>query len=168
MLHEEIIPQTFLNKPGKIKVTENAYLCEFGEPDSLVSDTTPVEEVAPKKTRKKANPDAATKKKTAKPKKIKKLLSRMPRELCGRPMSLEEYKSFITTGSTPPIMDFKSKKGRPFAAILNLKDNGNFEFKFVSRKGLTPEQGGDAPKEKKVKEKTTTNKAKVVKKAKQD
>ena len=93
-------------------------------------------------------------------------MSRMPKVLCGRPMSLEEYKFFITTGATPPIMDFKSKKGRPFAAVLNLKENGNFEFKFVSRKGLSVEEGGDPPKEKKVKVKTTTSKAKVVKKSK--
>ncbi len=68
----------------------------------------------------------------------KKLLSRMPRILCTREMSLDEYRQFILVGETPPIMDFQSKKGRPFAASLKLKTNGNFEFKFVSRKKEKP------------------------------
>ena len=99
----------------------------------------------------------------AKPKKTKRLISRMPRVLCGREMSLEDYKSFIITGSTPPIADFKSKKGRPFAAALHLKDNGNFEFKFVSRKALLGEETVKTPKNT---EKKSANKAKVVKKTK--
>ena len=67
------------------------------------------------------------------------------------------------TGSTPPIADFKSKKGRPFAAALHLKDNGNFEFKFVSRKALLGEETVKTPKNT---EKKSANKAKVVKKTK--
>ena len=63
-------------------------------------------------------------------------------------------------------MDFKSKKGRPFAAVLKLKENGNFEFKFVSRKSLATGEEA-APKVKKVKAKGTATKAKVVKKAKE-
>ena len=167
VLHEEVVQNTFLNKPGTIKVTEAAYLCEFGEPQIPEPIAAAQSELPVKKPRKKAAPEKEVKKKVVKPpKKIKRLMSRMPKVLCGRPMSLEEYKFFIATGATPPIMDFKSKKGRPFAAVLNLKENGNFEFKFVSRKGLSVEEGGDPPKEKKVKVKTTTSKAKVVKKSK--
>jgi len=64
----------------------------------------------------------------------KKVISRMPKVLCFREMSLDEYKQLVLLGETAPIMDFKSKKGRTFAASLKLKANGNFEFKFVSRK----------------------------------
>lgn len=66
--------------------------------------------------------------------KKKKVTSRMPRVLCTREMSLDEYKAFIILGETQPISDFKSKKGRAFSAFLKLKPNGNFEFKFIARK----------------------------------
>ena len=168
VLHEEPMSETFLKKPGLIKVTEVAYLCEFG--DLPVEETTSKVEKPPRKTKKKVDPEKEAlkeAKKAAKLKKVKKLTSRMPRQLCGRPMSLEEYKSFILTGETPPIMDFKSKKGRPFAAVLKLKENGNFEFKFVSRKALA-EQNGEPLPEKKPRVKKDTSKAKVVKKKKAD
>ncbi len=162
ILHEEFLPETFLKKPGTIKVTETAYMCEFGTPEPPQPSETKEGEIAtdspPKKTRKKA-----TTKKPAKPKKVKKHMSRMPRILCGKEMSLDDYRSFILTGSTPPIVDFKSKKGRPFAAALHLKENGNFEFKFVSRKALLGEDAATTPKKT---TKKTTSKAKVVKKTK--
>lgn len=66
--------------------------------------------------------------------KKKKIVSRMPRVLCTREMSLDEYKEFILLGQTQPFLDFKSKKGRAFSAFLKLKQNGNFEFKFIARK----------------------------------
>lgn len=168
VLHEETLPETFLKLPGLVKVTENAYLCEFGIQQVQVLENTETTLAAkPKRSRKKALVDGAAEesppKKPAKPKKTKRLISRMPRVLCGREMSLEDYKSFILTGSTPPIADFKSKKGRPFAAALHLKDNGNFEFKFVSRKALL---GEDAVKTPKKTEKKSSSKAKVVKKTK--
>lgn len=151
VLHEETLQSTFLNMPGRIKVTENAYFCEFG-----VNSQESEEEEKPKKIRKKAvtkEVKVVKKKKTA-----RQVISRMPKVLCSRPISLEEYKSFITTGDTPPIMDFKSKKGRTFAASLHLKENGNFEFKFVARpKAEKPE--------KPVKEKKETVKKAVTKKA---
>ncbi|KAB8030647.1 DNA topoisomerase 3 [Fluviispira multicolorata] len=160
VLHEELLNETFLKMPGTVKVTEMAYLCEFGVQPTEVN----VEAVKPKRKSKKTSEDTEEKKKkVTKPKKVKRLISRMPRILCGREMTLEDYKSFILTGSTPPIADFKSKKGRPFAAALHLKENGNFEFKFVSRKALL----GDNELEKSKKtSKKSTNKAKVVKKSK--
>nr|BFD33436.1 DNA topoisomerase III [Pigmentibacter ruber] len=164
VLHEEFLPETFLKKPGTIKVTETAYMCEFGTIDQTLkpesTDNAQESENPPKKTRKKAAP-----KKPAKPKKVKKLISRMPRILCGKEMTLDDYKSFIITGSTPPIVDFKSKKGRPFAAALHLKENGNFEFKFVSRKALLGEDTSTTPKKA---PKKAGNKAKVVKKTKKN
>ncbi|MBX9704083.1 MAG: topoisomerase C-terminal repeat-containing protein, partial [Silvanigrellaceae bacterium] len=172
ILREEFLQKTFLNLPGTIKETEVAYLCEFSQGESPV----PAMQVAPevmegavpsvdkaKKTKKKAKASVgdATKVKKAKKAVAKKINSRMPKVLCGRPISFEEYKSFIITGATEPITDFVSKKGRKFAASLHLKTNGNFEFKFVSRKALLSETGEVAqPKPKKIK----GSKAKVVKK----
>ncbi|APJ02671.1 DNA topoisomerase 3 [Silvanigrella aquatica] len=165
VLHEEKMPETFLKMPGLVKVTENAYLCEFGVKIETPEIPETTAEAKPKKGKKKKasedNSEEKPKKKKTKPK--KNLISRMPRILCGREMSLEDYKSFILTGSTPPIADFKSKKGRPFAAALHLKENGNFEFKFVSRKALLGEDETKAPKKA---EKKSTNKAKVVRKTK--
>ena len=128
LLHEETLPGSFFQCDAIIRVFDNFYQAEFINPKKIEKETTestekPIEE-APQK-----------KKRVTKSKVSKSLISRMPRILCEKEISLEEYKSFIKTGETPPIMDFKSRKGRPFAAALHLKENGNFEFKFVSRKG---------------------------------
>ncbi|WP_186646738.1 DNA topoisomerase 3 [Fluviispira vulneris] len=161
VLHEELLSETFLKMPGTVKVTEMAYLCEFG---NLPTETKEEASKPKRKSKKASGEDSEKKKKVTKPKKVKRLISRMPRILCGREMSLDDYKSFILTGSTPPIADFKSKKGRPFAAALHLKENGNFEFKFVSRKALLGEDTTESKPKKEAKKATT--KAKVVKKSK--
>ncbi len=168
VLHQEVLPETFLKLPGLVKVTETFYMCEFGSA-AAQEQTQNSEDAKPKRTRKKKLENGIdaeseqTKKKAVKPKKVKRIISRMPRVLCGREMSVEDYKLFLLTGSTPPIADFKSKKGRPFAAALHLKDNGNFEFKFVSRKALLGEDASATPKKT---AKKSGNKAKVVKKSK--
>lgn len=167
ILHEESLPDTYLKLPGLIKVTENSYTCEFGVQNTDQSVDNIITEPKATKSRKKTKSDEMTNKtpkKSLKAKKIKRIISRMPRILCGREMSLDEYKSFVLTGLTSPIADFKSKKGRPFAAILHLKSNGNFEFKFVSRKALLGENAEPLKK----KEKKSSNKAKVVKKTKKN
>lgn len=136
ILHEERIENSYFQVPAQIRVTGAAFFCEFEK-------------------------DKDQKGKKAK---SKRLTSRMPKVLCGREMTLDEYRSFVTLGFTPPIMDFKSKKGRIFAASLNLKDNGNFEFKFISKKSVAPTDG-TAGEEKKKPAKKSTSKAKVVKKS---
>ena len=180
VLREESVPMTALGYPGKIVETEIAYLCEFlvGEAASAQNGSLQAgaegtdgaleaEGAAGKKGAKKAAAKTKTPKvakpKTTKP--AKKLTSRMPRILCGHPISFEDYKRFILTGVTPAITEFKSKKGRPFAASLHLKANGNFEFKFESRKKLVEGTEGAEAKPKVAKPKKTAAKAKVVKKS---
>ena len=158
ILHEEQLPQTFLTLPGRLIETETAYMCEFGV--SVSDDTAEAggAEGEKKTTKKKSSKTPTTARKVA-VKKPKKLMARMPKTLCGHAVSREEFKSFILTGMTPAITDFKSKKGRPFAATLHLKSNGNFEFKFESRKKLLGEE--EKPKSR---AKKPSTKAKVVKK----
>lgn len=74
----------------------------------------------------------------------RKRVARMPKTLCQRPVSLEEFRNFCLTGQTEPILDFVSKKGRKFAAVLHMKDDASFEFRFVSRKKKAEEGGGEA------------------------
>ena len=105
ILHEEIVPETCFLTSGRLYETASAYFCEF-----KVTETT-----------------------TGKKPKEKTILSRMPKVLCSRPISREEYLSFIQKGETPTITDFQSKKGRPFVAILKMKVNGSFEFRFQAR-----------------------------------
>lgn len=149
ILEEEMLENTFLKVPGRIQVTEVAYFCEFNPQDQEEGEAE------------KENKKSKTKKKTA-----KKVVSRMPKVLCGRNISLDEYKSFIVTGETPPIMDFKSKKGRNFAASLHLKDNGNFEFRFVARPKPEKPEGKESKKSSVTKKAPATKKATATKKAK--
>jgi hypothetical protein len=98
----------------------------------------------------------------AKKKPPKKKIARMPKLLCGHPMSLDDFRSYVLTGSTPEILDFKSKKGRAFGASLHMKPDGSFEFKFVPRKKAAPVEGAEGAIEKPKKPRGT--KVKIVKK----
>jgi DNA topoisomerase III len=129
-LYEETLPETFFKVPGVLRETEAAFFCDF--------------EIETEEKKKKTKG------------KSKRIVSRMPKMLCGRTITREEYKAFVTLGATPPIVDFVSKKGRNFAASLHLKPNGSFEFKFAPR---TPK-----PKSETSPSKTKRTKAKVVKK----
>lgn len=155
VLHEEFLENSFLGKPGRFYETEAAYFFEF---DVLPGDREKEEEALAA-----AEKAAKDGKKAKKPAKKKKMVARMPKVLCHFPVSRDTFLGFIQSGQTEPITDFKSKKGRPFAASLHLKDNGNFEFKFESRKKLL---GLDEKPEKKktAAPKGTRTKAKVVKK----
>jgi DNA topoisomerase-3 len=158
ILHEEQLPQTFLALPGRLIETETAYMCEFGAPAVEELAESAAASSDKKTTKKKSSKTPTTARKVA-AKKPKKLMARMPKTLCGHAVSRDEFKSFVITGMTPAITDFKSKKGRPFAASLHLKSNGNFEFKFESRKKLLGED--EKPKSR---AKKPSTKAKVVKK----
>lgn len=159
VLHEEQLPETFLALPGRLIETETAYMCEFGVPAAELA-AEGAEGASEKKTSKKKSTKTPTTTRKVAAKKPKKLMARMPKTLCGHAVSRDEFRSFVITGMTPAITDFKSKKGRPFAASLHLKANGNFEFKFESRKKLLGED--EKPK---TRAKKPTSKAKVVKKA---
>lgn len=159
VLHEEQLPETFLAMPGRLIETETAYMCEFGVPAVATDAESGDAAVAEKKTTKKKSTKTPTTARKVAAKKPKKLMARMPKTLCGHAVSRDEFRSFVITGMTPAITDFKSKKGRPFAASLHLKANGNFEFKFESRKKLLGED--EKPK---ARAKKPSTKAKVVKK----
>ncbi len=172
VLGEYPVEHTYLGVPGKIIETETSYMCEFlgegGASDvaAAAAGQVPSEDVKPKK-KPKAKSKAASEKpeKPAKAKKPpKKKIARMPKMLCQHPVTLDDFKNYVITGSTAEILDFKSKKGRPFGASLHMKPDGSFEFKFVSRKKAMEAQGiVEAPKPKKPRAKG--GKAKVVKKS---
>lgn len=155
VLYEEYFENSYLEKPGRFYETEAAYFFEF---DVKPGDKEK-EEAEFAKAAEKAKKEG---KKPKKPARKKRLQARMPRVLCHVPVSREMFLNFIKTGQTEPITDFKSKKGRPFAASLHLKENGNFEFRFESRKKLLGLE--DEPK-KKPSQKAAKSKAKVVKKS---
>jgi hypothetical protein len=163
VLGEYPVEQTFLGVPGKIIETETSYMCEFLGNDAAAAAAakgSASEDAKPKK-KTKAKPKAD---KPEKPKKApKKKIARMPKVLCQYPVTLEQFRNYVVTGATPEILDFKSKKGRPFGASLHMKPDGSFEFKFVSRKKAMEAQGVvEQPKPKKPRAKG--GKAKVVKK----
>lgn len=180
VLHEEFLATTYLNLPGRVYEIEVAFLCEFGATGAQVASEDPAAVVAasaatppkkPARKKKAVDPAAPVKppKKVAKP--PRRIIARMPKVLCSHVVTLEEFKTYVTSGATPAITDFKSKKGRPFAARLHMKPNGSFEFKFESRKKLVAAAEGaladgtqadvEAPKKA---AKKPTSKAKVVKK----
>jgi DNA topoisomerase-3 len=57
-----------------------------------------------------------------------------PRMLCKRMMKRDEIVSYITSGETPIIYDFISKRGRKFSAKLVMENEGaGFRFEFPPR-----------------------------------
>lgn len=166
VVHEQFLDSSFLGQPGRLYETESAYFFEFGVtpegaaaaavaaalPDAGALDGGSEEpEAKPARGRSlrggaSASAAKAKSKSKAKAPAKKHLMARMPKILCGYPMPREEFVRFIEQGQTSAISEFKSKKGRPFAAALHLKDNGNFEFKFESRKKLA-EKGSEGGSE---------------------
>lgn len=131
-IQEINLDKSFFEVPAIIKEYENHYICEF----------------QPKNTKSKTKAKARL------------LKSRMPKVLCSRSISLQEFQKYIQEGQMEPIYDFVSKKGRNFAATLHMKKNGSFEFRFISKKK-------DANSEKKpsTKKKTLSKSQKTKKKA---
>lgn len=185
VLYEERLETTFLNLPGRLYETESAFHFEFLTPaaeaaaaavaaaQAAASGVAPAPAVAVKGAKKgKAGAKAAAgdaapaaPKKPAKAKGPARLSARMPKNLCSHPVTLEEFRRYVVEGATPAITDFKSKRGRPFAARLQMKPNGSFEFKFESRKKQEAPADGAEAKPAAPKKKAASSKAKIVKKA---
>jgi DNA topoisomerase-3 len=58
----------------------------------------------------------------------------MPRTVCKREITREEFLVYLRTGKTELLEDFTSRFGRPFSATLVLKENGRHGFEFPPRK----------------------------------
>lgn len=69
-----------------------------------------------------------------------------PRTVCKREITREEAIVYITNKRTDLLTDFTSRYGRPFSAMLVLRDNGRHGFEFLPRGGAKKE-GAEAPTE---------------------
>jgi DNA topoisomerase-3 len=71
----------------------------------------------------------------------------MPRTVCKREITREEFLVYLRTGKTELLESFTSRFGRPFSATLVLKESGRHGFEFPPRKGKGGgETGGGAAK----------------------
>jgi DNA topoisomerase-3 len=72
----------------------------------------------------------------------------LPRTVCKREISREEALHYLRTGRTELLTDFTSRFGRPFSAVLFLKENGRHGFEFPPRgqaaDGAAPKTEGEA------------------------
>jgi DNA topoisomerase-3 len=57
----------------------------------------------------------------------------LPRTVCKREITREEALHYLKNGRTELLTDFTSRFGRPFSAILFLKENGRHGFEFPPR-----------------------------------
>jgi len=72
----------------------------------------------------------------------------LPRAVCKREITREEALVYLGTGKTELLTDFTSRFGRPFSAILVLKENGRHGFEFPprgSRSEAGEASGGSPP-----------------------
>ncbi len=81
----------------------------------------------------------------------------LPRTICKREMTREEALGYIKNGKTEILSDFISQRGRPFSAMLLLKETGRHGFEFPPR--------GDGTSKKKTTKKKATKKKVTKKKA---
>jgi DNA topoisomerase-3 len=58
----------------------------------------------------------------------------MPRTVCKREITREEFLVYLRTGKTELLESFTSRFGRPFSATLVLKESGRHGFEFPPRK----------------------------------
>jgi DNA topoisomerase-3 len=66
----------------------------------------------------------------------------LPRTVCKREITREEALYYLKNGRTELLTDFTSRFGRPFSAILFLKENGRHGFEFPPR-GQAAEAKGE-------------------------
>src|SRR4029453_10167524 len=74
----------------------------------------------------------------------------LPRTVCKREITREEALVYLRSGRTELLTEFTSRFGRPFSAVLFLKENGRHGFEFPPRgqaaAGATaPATGESAP-----------------------
>lgn len=67
-----------------------------------------------------------------------------PRTVCKREITRDEALYYLREGKTELLEDFTSRFGRPFSAILVLKENGRHGFEFPPRKKKGADAGGEA------------------------
>jgi DNA topoisomerase-3 len=98
----------------------------------------------------------------------------MPRTVCKREITREEFLVYLSTGKTELLDSFTSRFGRPFSARLVLKESGRHGFEFPPRKregarGASQEAAADAKptRRKATKRKPTSKKGPAKKKARQ-
>jgi DNA topoisomerase-3 len=85
----------------------------------------------------------------------------LPRTVCKREITREEFLVYLRTGKTELLEDFTSRLGRPFSATLVLKESGRHGFEFPPRKSKGAGKGRAAAGTKRAKttrRKTTTKK----------
>lgn len=97
-------------------------------------------------------------------KKIKGCPFVMPRTVCKREIARDEAQYYISTGKTELLTDFTSRFGRPFSAILFLKDTGRHGFEFPPRGGAAGADGSKKKASKKAAGKKAGSKKKTTKK----
>jgi DNA topoisomerase-3 len=91
----------------------------------------------------------------------------LPRTVCKREITRDEAQAYIQNGRTELMTDFTSRFGRPFSAVLFLKENGRHGFEFPPRGRAAAEGDEDsapgarkkATKKKATKKKATKKKA---------
>lgn len=92
----------------------------------------------------------------------------LPRTVCRREITREEAKVYITDKRTAQLPDFISRRGRPFGAILFMRDTGRHGFEFPPREGSkksTSKKAASKTTKKKVTKKKATKKKTAAKKA---
>ena len=66
----------------------------------------------------------------------------LPRTICKRELTRDEATDLIVKGKTELLPEFTSKRGRPFSAILLIRENGRYGFEFPPR-GAAAAEGAE-------------------------
>jgi len=70
----------------------------------------------------------------------------LPRTVCKREITRDEALAYLRNGRTELLTDFTSRFGRPFSAVLFLKENGRHGFEFPPRgQAAEGKPGAEAP-----------------------
>jgi DNA topoisomerase-3 len=91
-----------------------------------------------------------------------------PRTVCKREITRDEAEVYLANRKTDLLEDFTSRFGRPFSAMLTLKENGRHGFEFLPRKprgGKADVEQASGAKRKKATKKKTKKKKTTKKKA---
>ncbi len=69
----------------------------------------------------------------------------LPKILAGRLLSAQEIETLITNGQIGPLQGFRSRQGRPFAAVLKLSEENKIAFDFGNERQNGTDDTGPGP-----------------------
>ncbi len=138
-VNEEPLGPCPLGCGGEVIETPTHYICKLGMEKAAANA-----EIAKVWEQENNKPDAKRKKRYKVPDDQKPCPLVLPRTVCKREIARDEAEQYMRDKKTDLLADFTSRFGRPFGAMLFIKENGRHGFEFAKRVSKKDAENGEA------------------------